>query len=73
MAVMAYLHGNENGDLTGAKIVTWGEWKDPITKEPMEGVMDPCATGQGQGNIEFWGCGQFCRKSYKNPRWPLNC
>ena len=41
MAAMAFVQTNPGGKLDGAKVVTWGKFKDQ-TNAWTTGVMDPC-------------------------------
>lgn len=59
MAAMSFVQTNPTGVLDGAKVVTWGKYRDPVSKAWTTGVMDPCMSGASLGYTDVWGCAQM--------------
>ena len=61
MAALSVVTTNPTATFAGAKVVTWGSYRDltQASKPWVTGVMDPCMTGRGLGYTDVWGCGQL--------------
>ena len=65
MAALALVQITPTAELDGARVVTWGKFKDPTTKKNTEGVMDPCGPKSQNGGLDWtdtWGCTQLTGK-----------
>ncbi len=59
MAAMSFVQTNPTGVLDGAKVVTWGKYRDPVSKAWTTGVMDPCMSGASLDSTDVWGCARL--------------
>ena len=65
MAALMFVNVYGSGVLDGAKVVTWGQYKDRNNNNAkVTGVMDPCHTGQMMANSDTWGCAEFASKYF---------
>ena len=62
MAAMAFVQTNPIATLDGAKVVTWGRYKQD--KVWTTGVMNPCMSAYGLGYADTWGCAQLTGNAF---------
>ena len=60
LAALSFVQTDPTGVLDGAKVVTWGRYRDRTNGNAWTTrVMDPCMQGAGLGFTNTWGCAQL--------------